>query len=401
MRHLSKLCPALLFAAVVLIPVSSWACENPPVIRYFTATPTSITAGQAVTLQWAVDGTNVVNISNVGDVAPSGQAIVQPQANTTYVLTVPKDRTLAASVAVQVGQNTGAPANSQQPSQPTTPSQTAAAPAATVTLRYDNLDNSSEDYLATHQIAVWHTYAKMPGSPSIASASYSADIHRLSTTPSTTTVPVKSPLIILPFGDGMVCIVKSYSNLSYQLYKLGSAWYADSRDESEYLAQPGWGLMTTFSPQSTPFTIKKIDIAAAANDSDGSYDKYNFIVRILDKNGSQVWTKTLPWSLFKGDSQEGPPRAIWKSIDVDNVPVSGDFSVEVMSESNNFTTGRAPAYHYLALAYEEVNVKDATTRSIISEDGQKPDTWVRMYDPYGHPIGFNLCIRVEGAGPSN
>ena len=387
----------ILIASLVSSPFLS--CSEPPAINYFNASPTAITSGQAVTLQWDVSGATRAIISSVGAVAPSGKAIVTPTATTTYVLTVPgSTQSLSVTINVKSTEDVGGqePVGTNTPT-PATKS-TGDSSVTRVTLRYDNLDSTSDDYLS-NQIAVWHTYAKLPGSNAVASAGYSADIHRTFNSSSSTGIPVKSPLIILPFMEGMFCVVKNYSSLSYLLYKLDTAWYYNQIDESDRLKEPGWGLMTTFSPTQTPFKIQKLDIAGAANIT-GSPDDYNnrlFVVRILDENGHQVWTKSLPWNIFRNDSSEEIPKAVWRSIDVEDVPVNGDFSVEVLTESDEYTTGRNASFHYLALAYEKINSKDVTTRSIISDDGGKPESWVRLYNQYGGSLAFNLCIRVEGS----
>jgi|GEM_PF-554686 hypothetical protein len=393
----------LLSLILILSLVSSGllSCSEPPVINSFNASPTAITSGQAVTLQWDVSGTNVVNISGVGDVAPSGKAIVIPRSTTTYVLTVPKStQSLSVTINVQstedlsgaqpAGTNVQAPATSAADNSSVT----------MVTLRYDNLNSSSDNYLS-NQIAVWHTYAKLPGANAAASAGYSVDVLRGFTSSGTTGIPVKSPLIILPSGEGMVCIVKNYSSLSYKYFKLGTAWYNDQLDESDRLKAPGWGLMTTFSPAQTPFNIQKLDIAGVANitDSPDGYNTQLFVVRILDENGRQLWIKSLPWSTFRSDSSDQIPKAVWRSIDVDDITVTGDFSVEVLTESKEYTTNKNPSYNYLALAYEKVIGQNVNTRSMISDDGAKPDSWIRLYTEYGNPIPFNLCIRAEGSYP--
>jgi hypothetical protein len=192
--------------------------------------------------------------------------------------------------------------------------------------------------------------------------------------------------------------MKNYANMSYQFSKMGVAWYGDTGDESDRLNQPGWGLMASFSPEKLPYTIQKIDIAGAANNTGESeeYGNYHFMVRILDQDGNQVWSKLLSWSLFGGAASGDMPKAVWRSIAVDNVTANGDFSVEVLTESYVYTQEKRPSYHYLALAYEKVNSKDLNSRSVISDNGQKPDNWVRLYDAYGQPLSFNLCIRVEG-----
>lgn len=64
--------------------------EPPPARNpIFTATPTSITAGQAVTLAWsATDGANGIYINGVGKSGPSGSEVVRPASTTPYKLTV-------------------------------------------------------------------------------------------------------------------------------------------------------------------------------------------------------------------------------------------------------------------------------------------------------------------------
>ncbi|MGA9047403.1 MAG: hypothetical protein WB588_00210 [Dehalococcoidia bacterium] len=390
----------ILILSLVLSGLPS--CSPPPVFNYFNASPTTITSGQAVTLTWDVSGARRANISGVGDVYPSGNAIVVPSSTTTYVLTVPDSK---QSLSVTITVNPAADLSEIQ-----TPDTNVPAPASSVadnsssamiTLRYDNLGSSSNDYLS-NQIAVWHTYAKLPSATSVASAGYSVDVLRGFTSSSATGIPVKSPLIILPLGDGMVCIVRNYAGLTYKYYKLGTTWYNDQLDEADRLKAPGWGLMTTFSPAQTPFKIQKLDIAGVANIT-GSPDEYNsqlFVVRILDDNGHEIWTKSLPWSTFRSDSSDKVPKAVWRSIDVEDVLVTGDFSVEFLTESNECTTEKSPSYNYLALAYEKIVGKDVNTRSMISDDGAKPDSWVRLYSPYGSPIPFNLCIRVDGSYPN-
>jgi hypothetical protein len=152
-------------------------------------------------------------------------------------------------------------------------------------------------------------------------------------------------------------------------------------------------------PEKVPFRIQKINIAAVANHTGPSveYEQHHFVVRILDGKNKQVWIKVLPWSFFKSDTSAEIPPALWKSVNVEDVTVNGDFSVEIMAESNEYSTERTNSFHYLAVAYEKISgSKDLTTRSMISDDGNKPDNWVKLYDSYGQAYGFNLCIRVEG-----
>lgn len=386
----------IVFSSIIILP----ACEPPVVINDFQAAPEIINKGQSSTLQWDASGVTRVTLNNgIGEVVPSGKAIVTPSVTTKYVLTAGKDaQKQTRSVTVTV--NTESDTSKQ--GLPTTPSASASQDSAVkwvaASIRYDNLNTESDSYL-TNQIAVWHTYAKMAGSSSTASAGYSNSARGGVSTLGSAGTAVKSPLIILPYGQGMVCIIKNYSQISYKYFNLVTSWYGDSLEEAERLAQPGYGLATVFSPERKPFKIQKINIAAAANHTgpDEEYKSYHCLIRILDEKNKTVWSKSLPWSEFKSNETTDIPRAMWKSIAVDNVIVNGDFTVEVMAESNDFVTGRAKSFQYLAVAYERVADKDTATRSYISEDGLKSDSWIRLYDDYGHPLGFNLCIRAEGS----
>jgi hypothetical protein len=58
-----------------------------PVISSFTATPSTINAGQSSTLQWSVQNADSISISSVGTVSASGTRNVSPAATTVYTLT--------------------------------------------------------------------------------------------------------------------------------------------------------------------------------------------------------------------------------------------------------------------------------------------------------------------------
>jgi hypothetical protein len=279
-----------------------------------------------------------------------------------------------------------------------------------LSLRYDNLESQTDDYLY-NQIAVWHTSCKY--------------IFSIQTTPvlcgssicDATVMPVlgggqgdygytlKSPLIILPskVGQGNVgmFVVKGGAG-NYALACVGTTSYRDVDDVTS-LGQPGWGLMTSFSPDKVPYKIQKINLCGVACHTSGSldeYDKYHFVVRILDKDGRQLWREVYKWSFFhSGQTATDVSGALWKEIEVNGVTVSDDFSMEITAESNSLTVaGQQSVGHYLALAYERITDKDKiNTRSFISENGKKAADYIRLYDQYGNPFGFNLCIRVEGS----
>jgi hypothetical protein len=394
------LCLLISISSVIFAP----ACEAPPVtINDFHASPATINQGQASTLIWDVTGVSRVTLNNgIGEVVPTGKAIVTPEATTKYVLTAMRGKQpLTREVTVTVN----AEAKSGQQGQTTVPANTVQNQEIKVkgvpaTLKYDSMNGTNDDLLS-NQIAVWHTYAKMAGASSAATSFYSNSTRGGTSTLGSAGTAVKSPLLILPDSEGMVCIVRNYAQVSYRYFNIVTTWYGDSTDEAAHLAQPGYGLATVFSPEKTPFKIQKINIAAVANNSGtpDEYEQYHFIVRVLDGKNSQVWSKTVPWSYFKSTETADTPAAAWKSIPVDDLTVNGDFTVEVLSESNDYSIGRIKSFHYLALAYEKVTDKDAETRSYISENGIKSDSWVKLYDAYGHIRNFNLCIRVEGYYP--
>jgi hypothetical protein len=394
-------CLLLSVTAVICAP----SCETPISINDFHASPSAVIEGQASTLVWDTAGVSRASLNNgIGEVVPAGTAIVTPSTTTKYVLTITSgSQQLTREITVTVTpETTGSQQQAPAASTNTGTAQGNSGGWVPVSLRYDNLNVSGDNYLSD-QIAVWHTYAKLAGASTSLTAMYSNSTRGGTLVTNEAGVPVKSPLIILPSNKGMVCIIKNYSQISYKYFGLVTSWYGDSMSEAEHLAQKGYGLATVFSPEKTPFKIQKINMAAVANHTGAAeeYEQYQFIVRILDDKNNVIWTKALPWSYFKNPEAGAVPAAIWKSIAVDDVVVKGDFTVEVLSESTGFETGRSKASHYLALAYERISDKDANTRSLISENGIKADSWIRMYDNFGHPISFNLCIRVEGGYSQN
>lgn len=81
-------------------------CPFTPVIQSFTASPTTITAGQSATLSWgAVIGAESAEIDNgIGGVATPGSTSVSPTATTTYTMIATcgsKVRTAQVTVTVQ------------------------------------------------------------------------------------------------------------------------------------------------------------------------------------------------------------------------------------------------------------------------------------------------------------
>jgi hypothetical protein len=112
-------------------------CTGTPVIASFTASPASIAPGGSATLSWSVSNADIIQITEIGDVAAIGTRSVSPSSTTTYVLAAfckGKENFAERSVTVTVG---GAPTRTL-PVQPTatrtrTPTPVPAQPTATRT----------------------------------------------------------------------------------------------------------------------------------------------------------------------------------------------------------------------------------------------------------------------------
>ena len=81
------------------------SCPSPPGIESFTASPTTITAGQSAILRWgAVTGAEMAEIDNeIGGIATPGSIAVNPNKTTTYTLTaICGDKTKTLQVTINV-----------------------------------------------------------------------------------------------------------------------------------------------------------------------------------------------------------------------------------------------------------------------------------------------------------
>jgi len=103
------------------VTVSVAAAPAAPVIGYFTASPTSITAGGSSSLSWSVSGATSVSINNgVGSVTPSGSTIVLPASTVTYTLTATNAAgTVTGSVTITVAAAPAVPVISYFTASPT------------------------------------------------------------------------------------------------------------------------------------------------------------------------------------------------------------------------------------------------------------------------------------------
>jgi len=78
--------PTTCAVTLTVNPATGGGGGNPRVIA-FTASPTTITAGQSSTLTWNVENADTVDISGLGEVPASGSRAVSPTSTVTFVLT--------------------------------------------------------------------------------------------------------------------------------------------------------------------------------------------------------------------------------------------------------------------------------------------------------------------------
>ena len=92
----------------------STSAANRAQILSFIATPTQITAGQAVTLTWKTQNADTANIAGIGNVAVNGSLTVSPTQTTTYTLTARNNvNDETSSVTVTVGGSAPPPGDVQ------------------------------------------------------------------------------------------------------------------------------------------------------------------------------------------------------------------------------------------------------------------------------------------------
>lgn len=76
------------YSNIVNVSVSGTS-EAPPVINFYSASPASVSPGEAATLTWSTNGATSASIDQgVGPVPTSGGVYVHPTVSTTYTLTV-------------------------------------------------------------------------------------------------------------------------------------------------------------------------------------------------------------------------------------------------------------------------------------------------------------------------
>jgi len=114
------------------------SCPVTPAIELFTASPTTITAGQSAILRWgAVTGAEMAEIDNdIGGIATPGSIVVNPTKTTTYTLTATcgdKSRTLQVTISVNpVAPPVATATTAPTPTATTAPTNTPTRPPTTV-----------------------------------------------------------------------------------------------------------------------------------------------------------------------------------------------------------------------------------------------------------------------------
>jgi sugar lactone lactonase YvrE len=80
-----------LYVADGNVAVRSFVTGDPPSIASFTASASSVRAGESATLTWVTSGGISARIEQIGAVALTGSTVVQPESSTRYTLTVSND----------------------------------------------------------------------------------------------------------------------------------------------------------------------------------------------------------------------------------------------------------------------------------------------------------------------
>lgn len=119
---------------------------TPPVIQSFVVQPQTITAGQTVTLQWAVTGVDSISIAPIGDkLPPVGPPITHsPQETTLYVLTASNGKDTVNAVQQVVVATAPTPTPTPLPGEPPVIEFFGVTPEEATRVEPDRSDNANE-----------------------------------------------------------------------------------------------------------------------------------------------------------------------------------------------------------------------------------------------------------------
>jgi hypothetical protein len=126
-----------------------------PVISSFTATPSSASAGQPVSLAWAASGASSLSIDQgVGDVTGRTSVVVAPAATTTYTLTASSasGATATSAVTVNITASGGGTGGGGQTQAPTTPSLVSAIASSASEVDLTWTASTSSNGIGSYQI---------------------------------------------------------------------------------------------------------------------------------------------------------------------------------------------------------------------------------------------------------
>jgi len=143
--------PTIISATETNTPIpTSTPISNPlplPIVKKFSVNPTTIIAGESITIEWEVEGVDTVSIENLGDKLPPKQTLIQSPSETIfYVLNAANEsgqiKPILKEVAVTSISNTptpspiiatATPSSTPTPTETPSPTNTSTPPPPTVT----------------------------------------------------------------------------------------------------------------------------------------------------------------------------------------------------------------------------------------------------------------------------
>jgi hypothetical protein len=201
-------------------------------------------------------------------------------------------------------------------------------------------------------------------------------------------------------GDSVSSLqVHSWVPYTIKYCKGQSEWFLFAPAQAAFRSSGDTGQIVRFTPPTTPFRIRKINIcgeARTANPND--LDARQFTVRIWNQDGTlQLWSAEFPWRIFE-------KAMSWREVTVPNVRVEEDFYVEVVTHSD----AGAQAKNYLDIAFELARDALPIPRRfeyyrLSAFESRSGWSWNgRLIDPpEGSKTSINWYISVDGEGPDN
>lgn len=163
----------------------------------------------------------------------------------------------------------------------------------------------------------------------------------------------------------------------------------------DYLAlvKPATGYLVSFVSPPDPFTISQVKVLGLVYGSPGFHIE-NSHLQIWDKNGKVLYTTVFPGESFPLVTRLGDntgATAAWVDIEIPNIKVEGDFSVNIYTGIPAGQGFRMGAESKTANTHSDVTVRDENGVDYISPNW--PYTAVRWY---GDKSSVNWMVRVAG-----